>query len=79
MKTGPRVEINGVPANSTSDGQFDPARISTAGIREIKVSYGSSSVLGIGPLLLRADLAIEILEAPLPDVPAIVATGDDLL
>src|SRR5687767_11897650 len=37
--------INGVPANSTSDGQFDPARISTAGIREIKVSYGSSSVL----------------------------------
>jgi len=37
--------INGVPANSTSDGQFDPARISTAGIREIKVSYGNSSVL----------------------------------
>ena len=37
--------INGVAANSTSDGQFDPARISTAGIREIKVSYGSSSVL----------------------------------
>src|SRR5688572_11954425 len=37
--------INGVPANSTSDGQFDPARISAAGIREIKVSYGSSSVL----------------------------------
>ena len=37
--------INGVPANSTADGQFDPARISTAGIREIKVSYGSSSVL----------------------------------
>jgi outer membrane receptor protein involved in Fe transport len=34
-----------VPANSTSDGQFDPARFSTAGIREIKVSYGSSSVL----------------------------------
>jgi outer membrane receptor protein involved in Fe transport len=37
--------INGVPANSTSDGQFDPARISTTGIRDIKVSYGSSSVL----------------------------------
>ena len=37
--------INGVPANSTADGQFDPARISTEAIREIKVSYGSSSVL----------------------------------
>jgi outer membrane cobalamin receptor len=37
--------LNGVPANSTADGQFDPARISTAAIREIKVSYGSSSVL----------------------------------
>jgi outer membrane cobalamin receptor len=37
--------INGVPANSTSDGQFDPARIPTDMIREVKVSYGSSSVL----------------------------------
>ena len=37
--------INGVLVNSTSDGQFDPARISTNAIREIKVSYGSSSVL----------------------------------
>jgi outer membrane cobalamin receptor len=37
--------INGVLVNSTADGQFDPARISTRAIREIKVSYGSSSVL----------------------------------
>jgi outer membrane cobalamin receptor len=37
--------INGVQVNSTVDGQFDPARISTRAIREIKVSYGSSSVL----------------------------------
>ena len=37
--------INGVQVNSTADGQFDPARISTKAIREIKVSYGSSSVL----------------------------------
>ena len=37
--------INGVPANSTSDGQFDPARIPTASIREIKISYSGSSVL----------------------------------
>src|SRR5688572_32322089 len=37
--------INGVMVNSTADGQFDPARISTRSIREIKVSYGSSSVL----------------------------------
>jgi outer membrane cobalamin receptor len=39
------VLINGVLVNSTVDGQFDPARISTKAIREIKVSYGSSSVL----------------------------------
>ncbi len=37
--------INGVQVNSTADGQFDPARISTKAIREIKVSYGTSSVL----------------------------------
>src|SRR5690606_142165 len=37
--------VNGVLVNSTADGQFDPARISTDAIREIKVSYGSSSVL----------------------------------
>lgn len=37
--------INGVQVNSTADGQFDPARISTKAVREIKVSYGSSSVL----------------------------------
>ena len=37
--------INGVQVNSSADGQFDPARISTRSIREIKVSYGSSSVL----------------------------------
>lgn len=37
--------INGVLVNSTVDGQFDPARISTKAIREIKISYGSSSVL----------------------------------
>jgi outer membrane cobalamin receptor len=37
--------VNGVLVNSTVDGQFDPARISTNAIREIKVSYGTSSVL----------------------------------
>ena len=37
--------INGVQVHSTADGQFDPARISTNAIREIKVTYGSSSVL----------------------------------
>ena len=37
--------IDGVQVNSTSDGQFDPARISTTAIREIKVSYSSSSLL----------------------------------
>ena len=37
--------INGVPANSTADGQFDPARMPTASIREIKLAYSNSSVL----------------------------------
>jgi outer membrane receptor protein involved in Fe transport len=37
--------VDGVLLNSTVDGQFDPARISTHAIREIKVSYGGSSVL----------------------------------
>lgn len=37
--------INGVQVNSSADGQFDPARISTRAIRDIKISYGSSSVL----------------------------------
>src|SRR5262245_19207947 len=37
--------MNGVQINSTADGQFDPARISTDSIREIKISYGSSSIL----------------------------------
>lgn len=37
--------IDGIPANSTDDGQFDPARISTESIREIKIGYGSSSTL----------------------------------
>lgn len=37
--------IDGVPVNSTNDGQFDPSGITTESIREIKVSYGSSSIL----------------------------------
>jgi outer membrane cobalamin receptor len=37
--------INGVLVNSTADGQFDPARIPTEAIREIKVAYGTSSIL----------------------------------
>ncbi len=37
--------IDGVPMNSTDDGQFDPRQIPTEFIREIKVSYGASSIL----------------------------------
>jgi outer membrane cobalamin receptor len=37
--------VDGVPVNSTADGQFDPRQIPTESIREIKVSYGSSSML----------------------------------
>ena len=37
--------LDGVPLNSTYDGQFDPAIIPTENIAKIKVSYGTSSVL----------------------------------
>ncbi len=37
--------LNGIPFNSTYDGQFDPATISTENIAKIKVSYGNHSVL----------------------------------
>ena len=37
--------LNGIPINSTSDGQFNPAIIGTDNIAKIKVSYGASSVL----------------------------------
>ncbi len=37
--------LNGVPMNSTYDGQFDPRIIPTANIARIKVSFGTHSVL----------------------------------
>lgn len=37
--------LNGVPFNSTFDGQFDPALIPVDSIARIKVSYGANSVL----------------------------------
>lgn len=37
--------LNGIPINSSFDGQFDPHLISTENISKIKVSYGSHSVL----------------------------------
>lgn len=37
--------LNGIPFNSTYDGQFDPSLISTENIARIKVSYGNHSVL----------------------------------
>ncbi len=37
--------LNGIPINSTYDGQFDPHLIPTENISKIKVSYGNSSVL----------------------------------
>jgi outer membrane cobalamin receptor len=37
--------LNGIPFNSTFDGQFDPALIPVENIAKIKVSYGNSSVL----------------------------------
>ena len=37
--------LDGIPLNSTYDGQFDPSIIPTENIAKIKVSYGTSSVL----------------------------------
>ena len=37
--------LNGIPINSTYDGQFDPHLIPTENISKIKVSYGNNSVL----------------------------------
>jgi vitamin B12 transporter len=37
--------LNGIPMNSTNDGQFDPSLIATGNIAKIKISYGNSSVL----------------------------------
>ena len=37
--------LDGVPLNSTYDGQFDPSIIPTENIARIKITYGTSSVL----------------------------------
>src|SRR4030042_4423466 len=37
--------LDGIPLNSTADGQFDPSLIPTEDIEKIKVSYGDSSLL----------------------------------
>ena len=37
--------LDGIPLNSTFDGQFDPSIVPTENIAKIKVSYGTSSVL----------------------------------
>src|SRR5689334_13898437 len=65
--------INGVPANSTSDGQFDPARFSTASIREIKVGYTSSSVL-YGDNAMAAVIEITTVDGE-PDATLEVSAG----
>jgi vitamin B12 transporter len=65
--------VNGVPANSTADGQFDPARMSTDAIREIKVSYGSSSVL-YGDNALAAVIEITTIDST-PETSVSVSAG----
>ncbi|RJP15291.1 MAG: TonB-dependent receptor [Candidatus Abyssobacteria bacterium SURF_5] len=37
--------LNGIPINSTNDGQFDPSLIPVENIAEIKVSYSNHSIL----------------------------------
>jgi len=65
--------INGVPANSTADGQFDPARIPTASIREIKVGYSNSSVL-YGDNAMAAVIEITTVDRE-PDATVEVSAG----
>jgi outer membrane receptor protein involved in Fe transport len=65
--------MNGVQINSTSDGQFDPARISTDSIRDIKISYGSSSVL-YGDNALAAVIEITTVDEA-PNATANVSAG----
>ena len=65
--------VNGVPANSTADGQFDPARMSTDAIREIKISYGSSSVL-YGDNALAAVIEITTIDST-PEASVNVSAG----
>ena len=65
--------INGVQVNSTADGQFDPARISTQAIREIKIGYGSSSVL-YGDNALAAVIEITTVDDR-PDASGDVSAG----
>ena len=65
--------INGVMVNSTADGQFDPARISTQAIRDIKVSYGASSVL-YGDNALAAVIEITTVDDK-PDATVDVSAG----
>ena len=65
--------INGVMVNSTADGQFDPARISTNAIREIKVSYGNSSIL-YGDNAMAAVIEITTVDER-PDATAEVSLG----
>jgi outer membrane cobalamin receptor len=43
--------LDGIPFNSTEDGQFDPALIPTEGMERVKLGFGNSSALyGDGPL-----------------------------
>ena len=37
--------LNGIPLNSTFDGQFDPSLVTVENIARIKITYGASSVL----------------------------------
>jgi outer membrane receptor protein involved in Fe transport len=65
--------INGVLVNSTADGQFDPAQITTNAIREIKVAYGTSSVL-YGDNAMAAVIEITTIDGK-PDSSADVSAG----
>jgi vitamin B12 transporter len=67
-----KILLNGIPFNSTYDGQFDPSFISVEHIARIKVSYGNSSVLygdgalgGIINIITKKGIAGSAVEATL--------------
>lgn len=85
--------LNGVPINSTYDGQFDPSMISVEKIAKIKVSYGNSSVLygqgALGGVIniitkkgtegLHGNVAIEMDENGDPNAEASLSGGTEKL
>jgi vitamin B12 transporter len=83
--------LNGIPFNSTYDGQFDPSTIPVENIAKIKVGYGSHSVLygqgGLGGVIniitkkgsqeFHGNASADIDERGNPDARADISGGNE--